>query len=877
MKLIECRTCHMKNPLGYAMERAVVSWIAGSDVSRRQKAARIVVAADAQMGEILYDSGLDPALSGTGTVLPIELEGKRRYYWTVQVQGEAGDEAISEVNWFETGLRENRLGGEWITTPWADKNRHPYLRRRFCLPSDVKKARLYVTGAGIYELEINGRRVGEERLAPGSHSMDGWVQVQTLDVTNELHSGENVLGAMLGNGWSKGKFGVFKECAPYVKEFLLRAELDVCLADGTEMVLTTDTEWECAPGPVMESSIYDGEVYDAQKEIAGWSMPFNRNGASEKQDDTALSEQCTAQKWEKAVTADVTGLGAFEDRLSLPVVVKEIRKPAALLHTPAGEQVLDMGQNMTGWLRFRVQEPAGTKIRIQYGEVLQEGNFYRDNLRSAKAEYVYISDGTQHVAEPHFTFFGFRYAKIEGLTGPVNPDDFEGCVVYSDMEETGWLKTSHAGVNRLFENAKWSQKCNFLDVPTDCPQRDERMGWTGDAQVFCKTAAFNMDTYEFYTKFLHDMWKEQQMCGGMVAHILPSMLPEQEKQKEADFLHGGSAAWADAATIIPWTVYEQYGDEEILRRQYPGMKAWVDWVYRQDEKTGGTRLWKDTFHFGDWLALDGPEPDGVEGGTDKNLIASAYYRHSAQLTAKAARVLGKEEEALWYQELSEQVKAAVNRAFYTENGRCKVHTQTAYVLALAFDLVGEEAKSGAAQQLAELLRENGGHLQTGFVGTPLLCRVLSKYGYSDLAYALLLGKEYPGWLYEVGLGATTIWERWNSVLPDGRISGTEMNSLNHYAYGSIAQWMYENMCGVQVLEPGYRRFRIAPEISGELSEASMAFRSPKGMIRAGWKRWEDGRLEVKVSVPFDAAAQLVLPLSGEEKELEAGDYTFVVS
>ena len=865
MKILSCRINHMEQPLGFAMERATVSWTADSDISKQQEAARITVALDRQMSCIIYDSGKKRELESTGVELPLKLEPRTRYYWNVQVWGDAGDEAVSEVNWFETGKRKEAWQGEWITTPWEDKGRHPCFRKMFQVPEEFGEkmqkedafcARMYVAGAGLFHLEINGRKVGEEYLSPGCNALDGWVQVYTYDIGNYLWPGKNVIGVMLGNGWTKGRFGTFREMnRPYVSEFLLRAELRLKAQDGKETVITTGDDWKCAPSPVLEDGIYDGEVYDAGKEISGWSEPGTNDS-----------------EWEPAVIARPDNLGPLEDRLSLPVVIKEKRKPVQVIHTPAGEQILDMGQNMTGWIRFQVQEPKGEKIRLSYGEVLQDGNFYNGNLRSAKAEYMYISDGKKRVAEPHFTFYGFRYVRVEGLSHPVNLDDYVGCVVYSDMEETGTVVTSDSRLNRLYENAKWSQKGNFLDVPTDCPQRDERMGWSGDAQVFCKTASYNMETYAFYKKYLHDLWKEQKMCGDMVGNVIPSFLPG--KSEISSPVQGGSAAWGDAAVIIPWTLYRHYGDKEILKCQYPSMKAWVDWVKEQDEADGGKRLWSTGFQFGDWLALDGPAKGGTQGGTDTVLIASAYYKYSAELLGKSAEILGYETDAEYYSLLSKEVREAIQDEFYTKNGRSAVPTQTAHVLALAFDLVSDSVKAKTAEGLMSLLKETRMHLKTGFVGTPLLCKVLSENGYSEAAYQLLFQEDYPGWLYEVKMGATTIWERWNSVMPDGKISGTGMNSLNHYAYGSVIQWMYENMCGIELLEPGYKRFQIAPETYGKLSGARARYRSPKGWIEIEWKVEGNREMKVRVRVPFDTVAIVKLPLSEEEKELSAGEYEF---
>ncbi len=843
MRITSCKTNHLVNPLGYGMEHATISWITEDTVSKRQIAAQILVAKDEKLSEILYDSGRISGPSNLAFDLPVELTSYTRYFWTVRVWGDAGDEAVSAVNWFETGKREAGWQANWITPVWEDKNLHPYLRKVFAVIGKVKSARAYVTGMGLYELELNGKKVGEERMTPYCNTYDQWVQYQTYDVTGEIKEGNNVVGAMLANGWAKGRFGTFGPLnQPYCHDFALLCELRLTMEDGSVKVIATDTDWSCAPSPIIEDTIYDGEIYDSTKELSGWSTP-----------------EYDASDWDKVTTYDAKVLGRVTDRLSVPVLVKETIKPAELIHTPAGEWVLDMGQNMVGWLRIRIHEKKGTKITITHGEILQDDNFYRDNLRTAKAEYVYLCDGKDREIEPHTTFYGFRYAKLEGFTEPINPEDFTGCIVYSDLETTGQIETSDPLVNRLFLNALWGQKSNFLDVPTDCPQRDERMGWTGDTEVFAGTASFNMDTYAFYTKFMKDLYEEQKLVDGMVASTIPTF--NQNRSSEASFIGGGACAWSDCATVVPWEVYLHFGDKTILERQYVSMKDWVEWIRRRDIQEGDRKLWLEGFQFGDWLALDGPVPGGVFGGTDNGLLASAYYRLSTNILAKAAKVLGFEEDARFYGELSDQIKKAIQDEFFSKNGRSTVATQTAHVVALQFDLVEPEVKDRVVQDLKALLRKNNMHLKTGFIGTPYLCRSLSDHGASDSAYQLFFQEDYPSWLYEVLMGATTIWERWNSVLPDGRISGTDMNSLNHYAYGSIVEWMYRNMCGINPMEeaPGFKKFILKPEVYGKLYHATAWFKSSMGVIISGWKREADGTLTINAVVPFDTEATLYLP------------------
>jgi len=842
MRIVNCKTNHLKNPIGFDLSHVVMTWAVEESISKKQKSARLLVSTDESFTKIFFDTGEKSELDNRGVELTYKLSPYTRYFWKVTVWGDLGDFAVSETQFFETGKMEEPWHASWITTSWEDQKKSPYFRKTFELEKGLVSARLYIIGLGLYECEINGKRVGEERLTPYCNAYDAWLQYQTYDVKDSLKLGTNALGVTLGNGWAKGPFGTFGEMnTPYINDFALLCELHLYYENERKEVILTDTSWSCHKTPILEDSIYDGEVYDANLEIPSWSSPDF--------DDST---------WEKAKKYQIKGLGPVVDRLSPPVVVKEFLKPITLLRTPKGEDVLDLGQNMVGWLKFKINEPKGIEVKLTHGEIMQNECFYRDNLRGAKAEYTYISDGTEKTIEPHFTFYGFRYVKLEGFTKPIDKDDFLGCVVYSDLDTIGNIATSNLLVNKLFLNALWGQKGNFLDVPTDCPQRDERMGWTGDAQVFSGTASFNMDSYAFYVKFMKDLYEEQKFSGGMVASTVPTFI--QNKLSESSFIAGGACAWADAATVIPWEVYLHSGDRTILKRQYQSMKDWVDWIIRQDKNSGNRRLWTVGFHFGDWLALDGPIEGGVMGGTDKGLLASAYYRLSSNILAKTAKVLGKADEADYYSKISEEVKKAIQDEFFSKSGRSTIGTQTAHVVALHFDLVEQNVKNRVLEDLKALLKKSQMHLKTGFIGTPYLCRVLSDFGASEEAYQIFLQKDYPSWLYEVIMGATTVWERWNSVLPNGEISGTGMNSLNHYAYGSIIEWVYRNVCGLKPLEdaPGFKKFVVKPEINGKLDFASASLNSSMGQICTGYKLLGETNVEVNVKVPFNSSAKIVL-------------------
>jgi alpha-L-rhamnosidase len=833
VKITHLKTNHVINPLGFAIEKPTFSWIVEDTDDTAQTAAQVLVSRDDDFGQVIFDSGKvdGPGVDSLAYRPPISLEPRTRYFWKVRVWGES-EHAESDAAWFETAKVDEDWQAEWITPDWEDNRIHPIFYRSFDLPSRAIAARAYICGLGLYHVELNGRKVGDEYFTPYCNAYDQWIQYQTFDVTDQLTVGANMVSVMLGNGWYKGRYGADQGIVGfYGDRFALICEIRITLENGNELSVVTDPSWKAQPSPVVESDIFDGETYDARIEKVV-PAPDKSVGV-------------------KPIEIDMARL---EARRSLPVGINEETKPLAVIHTPAGETVLDMGQNMTGWLRFRTSAPSGTRLHLQFAEVLQEGNFFRDNLRTAKAEYIYIAGGGEAVVEPYFTFYGFRYVKISGWVGDLSLDDFTGCVIYSRMDIIGEIETSNEKVNQLLKNVMWGQKGNFLDIPTDCPQRDERLGWTGDTQVFSGTACFNMDAGAFFSKYTYDLGKEQSKTGGMVPHIVPMV----------NLNKGGSAAWADVATIVPWNVYEFYGDIGILEQQFESMRAWVDYIRGIDDLSGGRRLWTEGVHFGDWLSLDASDPADRRGGTPHDFIASAFYCYSARLVARAAAVLGKTEQADAYGRLSTEVKAAIQEEYFTATGRLAVPTQTGYVLALFMDLVPEAHRERVKRDFVSRLDKDNTHLRTGFVGTPYLCRVLSNIGANDLAYRLLLNEDYPSWLYAINLGATTIWERWNSLNPDGSINSTGMNSLNHYAYGSIVEWMYRDMCGLNPSSgedgvTGFRHARIAPKPDQSLQWARARYRSAAGYYGSGWRFGEAGRLTIDIVIPFNASARVVFP------------------
>lgn len=820
MNITSCRVNHLPNPLGFAMEKTVFSWAVEDARGKYQQAARILVKAGGSVVADTQWAELDSLAA------PVEFPRKpcTRYTWTVAVRTDAGEEAVSEENWFETGL--DRWQAKWIGCDDSEP-RHPVFTKRIVPEKEVVSARLYICGLGLYEAHWNGGKIGGEYLTPYCNNYNDWIQYQTYDVTAQLQS-PGTLSVELGNGWYKGRFGFDRKQKPYYGEsWKLLAEVHMTYADGSEEIIGTDESWTVTRSHIFFSNIYDGEC----------------------RDDTLPEIEAV-----NAVPVEAPR-GVLTARYSMPVTVRQELPVKEILHTPAGETVIDVGQNMTGSFRLTVNEPAGTKIHLQFGEILQNGNFYRENLRSAKAEYVYLSDGQPHVLEPKFTFYGYRYVKVQGVSN-LKAEDFTALVLHSELPRTGFLETGNPLVNQLLSNIQWGQIGNFLDVPTDCPQRDERMGWTGDAQVFAPTACFQRDSYAFFGKYLHDIWSEQQSNAGAVPDVVPSFGKT-----------GCSAAWGDASCIIPWTLYEFYGDKTILEQQYASMTAWVDYITSVDGNDNG---WRRHFHYGDWLALDAPNPEELRGGTEVGLIASTQYRYCAQLTAKAARVLGKTEDAERYEALSDQILTEIRKEYFTPTGRCAVPTQTGLLLSVQYGLSPDAKRAG--EDLANRLKLDGGKLKTGFVGTPLLCPVLTATGHADMAFDLLLNEDYPGWLYAVKLGATTVWERWNSVDENGKIAENGMNSLNHYAYGSIAQWLYQDVAGIAPSAPGFRRAKLSPHMNAKLETVEAEYRSAAGCWKAGWEVLENGDVCYHCTVPFGCTAELNLPYGGGNYQLEAGEF-----
>ena len=829
MKITEIRVNGIREPLGFSLPHISVSWKTVETPSLQPVRERLCVAEDPGFSRILFEKE-GAKLRAAGEAVSLTLRPRTRYHVRVEVKGDAGDSAAG-TSWFETGKMDEPWQAQWIGTAEEDRF-HPLFFRGFEVPEEIASARLYVSGLGLYEAYVNGEKAGDDLLAPFCNDYSEKVQAQTYDVTALLKRGGNRLEILTGNGWYKGRLGYEGLREVFGNRFRAIAELRVLLEGGTELVIATDGSWRYRGSDFGETDIYDGEC-------------LNRLLWQGK--DNPEKPVCLMPDKKPA------------DRYSLPVVVKDSLPVREILRTPAGETVLDMGQNFTGYLEYTAGFPAGTRVTLDHGEILQGGNFYNDNYRTAKARMIYVSDGRRETVRAHFTYFGFRYVRVTGWPGEIRKEDFTGRVVYSDLDTSIRFHTSHEKLNRLALNAFWGQRSNFLDMPTDCPQRDERLGWTGDAQVFSPTACYQMDTRAFYRKFLADLRTDQLKNGGSVANYLPNL----------GGMPGGSSVWGDVATFLPMTLYDFYGDRADLEAQYPLMRDWLEWIFRQDEERGGHRLWDFGFHFGDWLAQDGATPQSMKGGTDDFFVAGMYYYASARKTERAARVLEKPEDADRYGKLAEEIRAALLREYFSPNGRLCVDTQTAYLLSLNFGVYVDRDR--VLEGLRRRFQKDCYKIRGGFVGATMMCRVLAENGLEDLASYFLFQEGFPGWLHCVNLGATTIWERWNSVLDDGTISGTGMNSLNHYSYGSVMEYVFRDLAGIRSLEPGFARVRFEPRPTWRLKELDCAYDSVSGEYASSWRIREDGTLTVRFRVPFGCTAEAALPGSGEILELSAGE------
>ena len=706
----------------------------------------------------------------------------------------------------------------WIKQPRDYGTVCPIFKKEFECGKNIKKAVLNITALGVYEAHINGDRVGNFIMAPGWTAYQCRLLYQSYDITGLLKE-KNKIEVGVGRGWYLQGIQ-WREKSPYGDSLAALVQLDITYENGETESVVTDESWLCGESKVRFCEIYDGEVYDASAE----------------------TEFQPAQIYDYSKDILIPQEGEF-------VTEHEHLYPISVFTTRRGETVIDFGQNLTGYVSFSLNAKRGDIIEYSHAEILdKDGNFYTDNLRSAKQHVKYICTDGEQSYKPHFTFMGFRYIRMEKMPESLDLNSVEAIAVHSDIKRTGHFECSNKKLNKLYSNVIWGQKDNFLDIPTDCPQRDERFGWTGDAQVFVKTASYNFDVKEFFKKWLRDLKADQKANGG-VPNIVPDI------QMNNNF----SAAWGDAAVICPWQIYLTYADKGVLEEQIDSMTAWVEYIHSAGSEE---YLWLDGSHFGDWLGLDAKEGE-YKGSSRDDFIASAFFAYSTSLLIKALRVLGR--DASKYEKLHENIVKAFRKKFPECN------TQTECVLALTFDLAEDRKK--IADQLAQMVHAAGDALQTGFVGTPYLLSALSENGYEELAYTLLLREEYPSWLFSVNMGATTIWEHWDGMKGDGSMWSTDMNSFNHYAYGAVASWMYETICGIRTDEehPGFEHIILKPITDKRLDFASASIDTKYGKVSSKWHRDGDS-----IHFEFEVPTSATIILNGKKEEVKAGKYTYTI-
>lgn len=846
----EFRTC----PLGIDELWPRLTWKLGSELRGQAQTGYRITVGRTPEDDALWDSGWL-----TGEDVAIEyggapLQSRTRYHWRVDVRDVDGTIAGSASSWFETGvLHQDEWNAAWIerdhrsipvAEPPQDNDRSArtehltppgQFRRSFELANHTR-ARVYVSAKGLYELRINGTRVGDGELTPGWTDYRYRIQYQSYDVTELLQAGENVLAATLADGWWSGFIGfdARHQAQHYGKNPQLLVQLVIDHADGSCSTIATDSSWRESPGGLQFADPLMGEYRDARQETIGW--------------DTAGYDE---SGWSpvRVVSSDTSTLVAELDE---PVrIVEELS--AQRVVGEAGRQIVDLGQNMVGRVRLTVRGASpGQRITLRHAEVLNdEGELYTPNLRTAEATDVYIAgEENIEVFEPRFTFHGFRYVEVQGYPGDLRSSDVVGRVLCSGVEEVGEFRCSDETTNRLFDNIRWGQRGNFVGVPTDCPQRDERLGWLADAQVFLPTACFNAGLAAFFGRWMRDVVDAQTADGAF-----PDVAPQAVLDRE------GAPAWGDGGVIIPWHLYRVYGDRRVLRRSFHAMVAWVDHIHRHNPDL----IWRHATgnNYGDWLQA------GVE--TPREVVATAYFARSASIVALAADVLGRTADAEHYEKLALDIRAAFRDEFVDDRAQVSGHTQTGYLLAIAGDLLTGETVSPAMRHLAADITARGSHLTTGFIGVPLLCPVLTEHGRSDLAYDLLHQDGYPSWAYSIHRGATTIWERWDGWTEERGFQSPAMNSFNHYSLGSIGEWLYRYVAGIdQDSESvGYRDLVLAPTPGGRLSWAQVHYESIRGLIASAW-RLRDTEIEVDVRIPPGAEATVRIPCCVPDTAMENG-------
>jgi alpha-L-rhamnosidase len=854
LSISNLRTENQVNPVGLDITSPRFSWVLLSDKRNvKQTAYEIVVKQNKNTvwssGKILSDASIHISYEGK------PLQSGNRYTWQVKVWDNQGNQSAwsAAANYSIALLNPaQEFSAQWITSGLKGDTTFgivPQFRKQFSSAKKIATATAYITAKGVYEAYMNGKRIGDAYLTPGWTAYQKRLLYQTFDVTQLIKSGENAIGASVADGWYRGELAWEKKTNLYGKETALLFQLVIKYTDGSMQTVISDGSWKASASPMLTSEIYDGEVYDARLEQKNWMTPGF--------DDS---------KWNAVEVRDASKniLSASTNEL---IKKHEVIKPIKVLTTPKGEQVLDFGQNLVGWVNMNVSGKAGEKIILSHAEAMDKyGNLYFENLRNAKAQDTYIlkGEGIENY-EPHFTFHGFRYVRVEGLTEKINPDNFTAIALYSAMQPSGSFECSNPLVNQLQKNIQWSQRGNFLDVPTDCPQRDERLGWTGDAEVFSRTAAYNFNVNNFFAKWLKDVAADQRSNGS-----IPFVIPDALKGSFFDN-PVGAAGWSDAGIIIPWNMYVVYADKKLLAEQYSSMKAYLNYM----RGAAKNELWNTGFQFADWLSYrvdDSKAFIGMKSAiTDNYLVAQCFYAYSTDLMIKSAKVLGKNEEAKDYEQLLEKIKAAFQKEYMTASGRLISETQTAYILALQFDMLPVNMREQAVNRLVENIKSYNYHLTTGFLGTPFLTPVLTRFGKVDVAYKLLLQDTYPSWLYPVKMGATTIWERWDSQKPDSTFQDPGMTSFNHYAYGAVGDWLYRDVAGLNTdeQETGYKKIIIKPYIGGNLSFVKTSYQSVYGKIASGWKV-DDAATTYNIEIPANTSATVYLPAATVNDILDNG-------
>ncbi|MDI1304420.1 MAG: family 78 glycoside hydrolase catalytic domain [bacterium] len=831
------------NPIGIGVKTPRFSWqLISNKRNVKQTAYEIQVKEGNNTvwssGKVASETSIFNKYAGSSLV------SNAKYIWQVRVWDNLGKTSKWATASFGTALlHSNEWKATWIGSGLKSDTVNgviPMFRKSFLANKKVASAKVYVTSRGLYEVQINGKRMGDSYLSPGWTSYDKHLQYQTYDVSDLLSEGKNAIGVLLGSGWYRTRLAWENRQNIYGKETGLLFQMVIKYTDGTTETVVSDTSWKASNSHILYSEIYNGEIQDARLEQKNYSVASF--------DDS---------KWNSVVSKDFP-TNYITASINEPIRKHENLKPIAVLTSPKGETILDFGQNLAGWVKISIQGRAGDIIKLSHVEMLdKKGTPYFENLRSAKAQATYTLSGNGiETFEPHFTSFGFRYVKVEGITGKINPENFTAIALYSDVKKTGSFETSNSYVNKLQSNIQWSQRGNFLDVPTDCPQRDERLGWTGDAEVFSRTAAYNFNVDQFFAKWLIDVAADQKENGAV-----PFVVPNALKGSSFD-MPVGAAGWSDASIIIPYNMYVSFGDKEVVERQYPSMKAYLNYVHGAAKND----LWNTGFQFADWLSYRVDDSKGMIGMksaiTDNYLVAQCFYAYNTQIMIKAATLLGKTDEVQEYQALLERIKKAFQTEYMTASGKLISETQTAYILALQFDMLPENLRAQAVDRLVKNIESYEYHLTTGFLGTPFLNPVLTRFGRNDVAYKLLLQDTYPSWLYPIKAhGATTIWERWDSMKPDGTFQDPSMTSFNHYAYGAVGDWMYRTIAGIDTKEAegaGYKSIIIKPELGGNLTYAKGSLETNYGLVSSSWKI-EKNKFILDVEVPANTNATIEFP------------------